>query len=95
MARAAALTVEQVRSIARSHTVTMINVLVGVARQKDAPPAARVIAANSLLDRGWGRAATTHTDADGGPIQIIIRQLIEVVEQSEPVVIEHDEDRAK
>ncbi len=24
-------------------------------RQKDAPPSARVAAANSLLDRGWGR----------------------------------------
>jgi hypothetical protein len=32
-------------------------VLVGVATSPDAAPAARVAAAQSLLDRGWGKAA--------------------------------------
>lgn len=92
MSRAKALTPEAIRSMARSHTVAMLNVLVGVARQRGAPPAARVMAANSVLDRGWGRANVTHTDADGGPIQVIIRQVIDITgeKQNETVLIEHD-----
>src|SRR5215469_16658532 len=41
-------------------------------RQPKAPPAARVMAANALLDRGWGKAAQT-VAVDGE-----IRQLVEV-----------------
>ena len=41
-------------------------------RQPKAPPAARVMAANALLDRGWGKAVQLqHTDGE-------IRQLVEV-----------------
>ena len=47
----------EIRSIARSHTRTAINVLAGIMRSKDATPAARVSAANSILDRGWGKVA--------------------------------------
>jgi hypothetical protein len=37
----------------------------------EAPPAARVAAANSLLDRGWGKPTQiVQGDEDGGPIQI-------------------------
>jgi hypothetical protein len=45
----------QIRSLARSHTETAVNVLAGIMQQKDAPPSARVAAANALLDRGWGK----------------------------------------
>jgi hypothetical protein len=92
--RSTALTVDQVRSAARSHTMTMLNVLVGVARQKSAPPSARVLAANSVLDRGWGRPDQVHAGPDGGAIQVIIRQVVDITGQSggEPVLIEHDED---
>ena len=41
-------------------------------RQPKAPPAARVMAANALLDRGWGKAAQL-VAVDGE-----IRQLVEV-----------------
>ena len=50
-----ARTVTEIRSLARSHTRTAINVLVGVMRAKDATPAARVSAASAILDRGWGK----------------------------------------
>nr|WP_249143530.1 hypothetical protein [Bradyrhizobium liaoningense] len=43
----------EIRSVARSHTRTAINVLVGVMRSDDATPAARVSSANAILDRGW------------------------------------------
>jgi hypothetical protein len=47
----------EIRSLARSHTRSAINALVGVMRSKDATHAARVSAANAILDRGWGKAA--------------------------------------
>lgn len=53
----------EIRSIARAHTKTAINVLAGIVRQEKAPPAARVAAANALLDRGWGKP-TQHVDMD-------------------------------
>ena len=48
-------TLTEIRSLARSHTRCAINVLVGVMRSKDATAAARVLAANAILDRGWGK----------------------------------------
>ena len=45
-------TVTEIRSLARSHTRSAINVLVGVMRSKGATHAARVSAANAILDRG-------------------------------------------
>lgn len=44
-----------IRSLARSHTETAINTLAGIMRQTKAPAAARVQAAQALLDRGWGK----------------------------------------
>ena len=46
-----------IRSLARKYTEQAIETLVHVMRAPQAPPAARVLAANSLLDRGWGKAA--------------------------------------
>lgn len=62
----------EIRSLARSHTEQAINVLVGVMGQTDAPPAARVSAANSILDRGWGKPVQpVDGDGDGGAIELI------------------------
>ena len=47
----------EIRTLARSYTKAAIKTLVGIMRQPKAPPAARVMAANALLDRGWGKAA--------------------------------------
>jgi hypothetical protein len=48
--------VTEIRSLARSHTRKAVNVLVGVMGSRGAKPAARVAAANAILDRGWGKA---------------------------------------
>mgnify|MGYP000494431118 FL=1 len=61
-----AKTITQIRSLARSHTRSAINVLVGVMRSTSATPAARVSAANAILDRGWGKAPQAIEDGDGG-----------------------------
>ena len=48
-------TLTEIRSLARSHTKTALNVLVGIMRSKDATAAARVSAANAILDAAGAR----------------------------------------
>ena len=64
-------TITEIRSIARGHTRTAINVLVGVMRCKDSTAAARVTAANAILDRGWGKAPQSLEN--GGALELIHR----------------------
>jgi hypothetical protein len=63
----------EIRSLARSHTRTAIRVLVGIMRCKDATPAARVSAANAILDRGWGKATQPVENGSDGPIELFHR----------------------
>lgn len=57
--------------VARTHTETAINVLVQVAQASESD-AARVSAANAILDRGYGKPSQSHevSGADGGPIEV-------------------------
>ena len=68
--------VTEIRSLARSHTRTALKVLVGVMRSEDATPAARVSAANAILDRGWGKAPQAIQDGGDG-----LRELIHRIER--------------
>lgn len=63
--------VTEIRSLARSHTRTALNVLVGVMRSKDATAAARVTAANAILDRGWGKVPQSTQNGANGVLQLI------------------------
>jgi hypothetical protein len=63
--------VTEIRSLARSHTRTALNVLVGVMRSKDATATAKVSAANAILDRGWGKAAQAIENGGDGPLELI------------------------
>jgi hypothetical protein len=63
----------EIRSLARSHTRKAINVLVGIMRSKDATAAARVSAANAILDRGWGKATQPLESGDDGALELIHR----------------------
>jgi len=65
-------TLTEIRSLARSHTKTALNVLVGIMRSEDATAAARVSAANAILDRGWGKA-TQPVGNDDGTLELIHR----------------------
>ena len=49
----------ELRALAREHTALAVNTLVEIARDRRNKPTARTAAANSLLDRGWGRAAVS------------------------------------
>ncbi|WP_225148184.1 hypothetical protein [Bradyrhizobium sp. NBAIM16] len=63
----------EIRSLARSHSRTAIRVLVGIMRSEDATPAARVSAANAILDRGWGKAAQPVENGQDGVLELIHR----------------------
>src|SRR6202140_1805077 len=71
----------EIRSLARSHTRTALNVLVGIMRSKDATAAARVSAANAILDRGWGKATQPLESGDDGALELIHRIELDTVVQ--------------
>jgi len=58
-----------IRSLARSHTKNAVAVLAGI-MMSSADEGARVRAASTLLDRGWGKAAQP-IEADG-ELKIIV-----------------------
>ena len=47
--------------LARKHTIEALDVLVQIMLNEKAPPNARVAAANTLLDRAYGKAPTFST----------------------------------
>ncbi len=73
-----AKTPTQIKSLARAHTDTAINVLASIMNQSSAPEAARISACTALLDRGWGKATQPLSgDSDADPIEVVTR--IEIV----------------
>jgi hypothetical protein len=70
--------ITEIRSLARSHTQTAIKVLAGIMNCTDATAAARVAAANAILDRGWGKPRQTSENGDGA---------IEVIHKIERVIV--------
>lgn len=62
----------EIRSLARGHTEAAINCLAGIMNKPEAPEAARISAANSLLDRGWGKAAQPLENGEDGPLQLTV-----------------------
>ena len=67
------------QSAARVHTPMALKVLSGIA-SSGASESARVSAANSLLERGWGKAAQPVTGENGeGDIRITMRTFVEKI----------------
>ena len=50
-----------IQELARKHTTEALDVLVQIMLNEKAPPNARVAAANTLLDRAYGKAPTFST----------------------------------
>ena len=55
----------EIRDLARAHTTEAIETLVAILLNTKVPPAARVSAANAILDRGWGKP-TQDMNVGGG-----------------------------
>ena len=66
-----------IRSLCRAYTGEAIRHLAAIMRQREYSPAARVQAANILLDRGWGKPPQAHTGEDDKDIRVTIRQIVE------------------
>lgn len=69
----------QIKSLARQHTETALKVLAGIMNQDDCAPAARVAAAQALLDRGWGKPTQPIAgDDDAAPITTrVVREVFD------------------
>ena len=63
----------EMRSLARTHTRMAISMLVYVLRNPKASAAAKVAAANSILDRGWGKATQPIGNSDDVALELIHR----------------------
>src|SRR5215831_13624495 len=61
--------VAEIKELAREHTGDAIQTLVSIMTNPKSAPAARVSAANSLLDRGYGKPPQ-HITGEGGPVYV-------------------------
>lgn len=66
-------TTKAIRAAAQEHGPEMITELVRLAKESESD-AARVAAANAVLDRGYGRPKQSleHVGEGGGPVQVTI-----------------------
>ena len=62
--------IAEVKELARAHTSEAIETLVSIMTNPKTAPAARVSAANSLLDRGYGKPPQ-HITGEGGPSYVV------------------------
>ena len=62
--------IAEVKELARAHTGEAIETLVSIMTNPKSAPAARVSAANALLDRGYGKPPQ-HISGEGGPSFVV------------------------
>ena len=62
--------IAEVKELARAHTGEAIETLVSIMTNPKSAPAARVSAANALLDRGYGKPLQ-HITGEGGPSYVV------------------------
>ena len=71
--------IAEVKELAREHTGAAIETLVSIMANPKAAPAARVSAANALLDRGYGKPGDVRLrDEERRQLQKFSRELIEL-----------------
>lgn len=63
--RPKAISLDELRNIARRKSTGMVNLLADIAEDEKQPAAARVAAANHILDRAYGKPPQTLGDEDG------------------------------
>ncbi len=74
----------EVKELARKHTKDALSTLVKILKDKDAAPAAKVAAANSILDRGYGKPAQISQiegNADKPVVHKIVREIVHAPNQ--------------
>ena len=66
--------IAEIRAIARAYSHEAIEILVSIARDKDARESCRIVAASILLDRAWGRAESARS-IDDTPEHMAVEKL--------------------
>ena len=62
-----------IKAAAAIHGPAALQVLLDIAQDEEKPPAARVAAAQAVLDRGYGKPTQAIGGPDGGPIEHVVR----------------------
>ncbi|MGA7805559.1 hypothetical protein [Bradyrhizobium sp.] len=63
-----------IQARARRHTAAALKALAAIMKNEEAPAAARISAAQALLDRAWGKPTQPMSgDEDGDPINVLTR----------------------
>lgn len=62
----------EIKSLARAHTESALNVLAGIMNEPEAQASARVSAAQALLDRGWGKAPQVIAGDQENPVRVVL-----------------------
>ena len=82
-----------IQELARKHTTEALDVLVQIMLNEKAPPNARVAAANTLLDRAYGKAptfSTSDTQAFKRAIDMTDDELAAIVAGAKLTVVKTD-----
>ena len=75
-------TLTHVRSLARVHSETAIETIANIMRHPDADLHVRLLAANSLLDRGWGKPGLPKGE---GEVRIQISEIVRTIVDPNPL----------
>ena len=78
--------IAEVKELARAHTGEAIQTLVSIMSNAKAAPAARVSAANALLDRGYGKPLQHITGESGTSYVVRVPEVAKSVEEWEASV---------
>ncbi len=72
--------IAEVRDLAREQTDKAVKTLISIMDNSKAADAARAAAANSLLDRGWGRPAQVVSGDPENPHKLVV----EIIDPTRP-----------
>jgi hypothetical protein len=67
--RPKAISLDEIRNIARRKAPGMVDLLARIAEDEEQPAAARVAAANHVLDRAYGKPPQSLADEDGNILE--------------------------
>jgi hypothetical protein len=67
--RPKAISLDEIRNIARRKAPGMVDLLASIAEDEEQPAAARVAAANHVLDRAYGKPPQSLADEDGNILE--------------------------
>ena len=81
--------VRDLRDLCRTNTRDSYETIIGIMRDKKAPAATKLAAAQEVLNRGWGKVPSSELEG-GEQLVIKVMKFAQAIEQAHGVVIEHN-----